>query len=150
MSINELHDEAMKIAQHALLAQMKGQLSEFVNLSKDAFFLERMAAQRIPPSHPEAEPSRTILFKSAAFLAYDAALYWDCNEMITKTLAGRPDAIIKTEMNDLLVLLEQKMPPQAAKPKPETKFAELYKSYPKTRLDAYMYQMQGQRRLLHM
>ncbi|MEN9611785.1 MAG: hypothetical protein RLZZ628_2599 [Bacteroidota bacterium] len=42
------------------------------------------------------------------------------------------------------------MPPQAAKPKPETKFAELYKSYPKLRLDTYMHQVQGQRRLLCM
>jgi hypothetical protein len=150
MSINELHDEAMRIAQHALLAQMQGQLSEFVHLSKEAFFLERIAAQQILLSHPEAEPSRTILFKSAAFLAYDAALYSECNEMITQTLAGRPDAIIKAEMKDLLALLQQKMPPQAAKPKPETKFAELYKNYPKPRLDTYMHQVQGQRRLLCM
>ncbi len=148
MSINELHDEAMRIAQHALVAQMKVQQSQFIALSKEAFVLERMSAQRIPPSHPEAEPSRTILYKSAAFLAYDAGLYSECNEMITQTLAGRPDAIIKTEMKDLLALLQQKMPPQAARAKLETKFTELYKNYPKLRLDTYMSQVQGQRRLL--
>ena len=54
-------------------------------------------------SQPNAEPSRSILFKSAAFLAFDAQEFQECRDMITYTLLGKPDADIKTEMNQLFM-----------------------------------------------
>ncbi len=62
---------------------------------------------------PEIEPSRSILFKSAAFLAYDAQEYQSCRDMITYTLLGKPDAIIKAEMKALFLEVDallQKVP----------------------------------------
>ena len=99
-NINELHDEAMNLAEKAFLAQQKGDNLSFVQLSKEAFLLEKTAALLLQ-NQADVEPSRSILFKSAAFLAFDAQEYQECRDMITYTLFGKPDNIIKAEMNQL-------------------------------------------------
>jgi hypothetical protein len=106
--INELHDEAMKFAQEAYMAQRQNKPIDMMRLSKEAFLLEKKAALAIPKNHPDAEPSRTILFKSAAFLAYDAEMYWECYDMITQAFSGKPDAQIKAELNELAEDIRQK------------------------------------------
>ncbi len=98
--IDVLHTQAMDLAENAFLAQRKGDNTTFVHLSKEAFLLEKAAAMLLQ-SNLDAEPSRSILFKSAAFLAFDAQEYQACRDMITYTLLGKPDDIIKTEMNQL-------------------------------------------------
>lgn len=110
--INQLHDQAMDLAEKAFLAQQKGDKIGFVRLSKEAFLLEKAAAMLLKDK-PEIEPSRSILFKSAAFLAYDAQEYQSCRDMITYTLLGKPDAIIKAEMKALFLEVDallQKVP----------------------------------------
>ena len=111
-SINQLHTEAMNIAENAFLAQQRGDKMTFVQLSKEAFLLEKAAAMLLQ-NQLDAEPSRSILFKSAAFLAFDAQEYQACRDMITYTLLGKPDNIIKAEMNQLfdeVTVLLQKTP----------------------------------------
>ena len=98
--IDQLHNQAMDLAENAFLAQQKGDKIAFVQLSREAFLLEKAAAMLLQNQF-DAEPSRSILFKSAAFLAYDAQEYQECRDMITYTLLGKPDEIIKTEMNQL-------------------------------------------------
>jgi hypothetical protein len=97
---DELHAKAMVIAQYAFLAQRKGDPIEFVKLSKEAFWLERQAALLLQHRY-DKEPTRSIFFKSAAFLAFDAQEYSECLNMILLTLLGAPDALIKKEINDL-------------------------------------------------
>ena len=110
-NINEFHDKAMNLAEKAFLAQQKGDNSTFVQLSKEAFLLEKAAALLLQ-NQVDVEPSRSILFKSAAFLAFDAQEYQECRDMITYTLLGEPDNVIKAEMNQLFdettVLLKKK------------------------------------------
>jgi hypothetical protein len=111
-NINELHEQAMNIAEKAFLAQQSGDKTAFTHLSKEAFLLERKAAMMLKDK-TEAEPSRSILFKSAAFLAFDAQEYQACRDMITYTLLGKPDPIVKSEMKALFLevnVLLQKMP----------------------------------------
>ena len=111
-SINQLHEEAMNMAENAFLAQQKGDKMAFVQLSKKAFLLEKEAALLLQ-NKLDAEPNRSILFKSAAFLAFDAQEYQECRDMITYTLLGKPDNIIKAEMNQLfdeVSVLLKKMP----------------------------------------
>ena len=98
--IDQLHNQAMDLAENAFLAQQKGDKIAFVQLSREAFLLEKAAAILLQNQF-DAEPSRSILFKSAAFLAFDAQEYQECRDMITYTLLGKPDEIIKTEMNQL-------------------------------------------------
>ena len=96
--IDQLHTQAMDLAENAFLAQQKGDKTAFVQLSKEAFLLEKAAAMLLQ-NKLDAEPSRSILFKSAAFLAFDAQEFQECRDMINYTLLGKPDDIIKTEMN---------------------------------------------------
>jgi hypothetical protein len=98
--IEQLHNKAMDLAENAFLAQKKGDTTAFIQLSKDAFLLEKAAAMLLQ-NEQNAEPSRSILFKSAAFLAFDAQEFQECRNMITYTLLGKPDAVIKAEMNQL-------------------------------------------------
>lgn len=98
--IDLLHNQAMDLAENAFLAQQKGDKTAFVQLSREAFLLEKAAAMLLQ-NQLDAEPSRSILFKSAAFLAFDAQEYQECRDMITYTLLGKPDNIIKAEMNQL-------------------------------------------------
>jgi hypothetical protein len=98
--INQLHNQAMDLAENAFLSQQKGDKTAFVQLSKEAFLLEKAAAMLLQ-NQLDAEPNRSILFKSAAFLAFDAQEYQECRDMITYTLLGKPDNIIKAEMNQL-------------------------------------------------
>jgi hypothetical protein len=97
---DELHAKAMVTAQYAFLAQRKGDSTEFVKLSKEAFEFERQAALLLQHRY-DKEPTRSIFFKSAAFLAFDAQEYSECLNMIILTLLGAPDALIKKEINDL-------------------------------------------------
>ena len=99
-SINQLHNRAMDLAENAFLAQQKGDTNAFIQLSKEAFSLEKTAAMSLL-SQADSEPSRSILFKSAAFLAFDAQEYQECRDMITYTLLGKPDVFIKSEMTQL-------------------------------------------------
>jgi hypothetical protein len=99
-NIEDLHTKAMDLAENAFLLQQKGDAIAFVQLSKEAFLLEKAAAMLLQ-NEPHSEPSRSILFKSAAFLAFDAQEYQECRDMITYTLLGKPDNIIKAEMNQL-------------------------------------------------
>jgi hypothetical protein len=50
----------------------------------------------------EAEPTRAILFNSAASLAYEAGRYRDAEKMLCAGLAGDPPADIAEDMRDLL------------------------------------------------
>jgi hypothetical protein len=90
---DELHAKAMVTAQYAFLAQRKGDPIEFVKLSKEAFGLERQAAMLLQHCY-DKEPTRSIFFKSAAFLAFDAQEYSECLNMIILTLLGAPDTLI--------------------------------------------------------
>jgi hypothetical protein len=98
--IEKLHNQAMDLAENAFLAQQKGDTNAFVQLSKEAFLLEKAAAMLLQ-NQLDTEPSRSVLFKSAAFLAFDAQEFQECRNMITYTLLGKPDSIIKAEMNQL-------------------------------------------------
>lgn len=98
--IDQLHNQAMDLAENAFLAQQQGDKTAFVQLSREAFLLERAAAMLLQ-NQLDAEPSRSILFKSAAFLAFDAQEYQECRDMITYTLLGKSDNVIKAEMNQL-------------------------------------------------
>ena len=78
MTLTErLHNQAMDLAENAFLAQQKGDMNAFVQLSKEAFLLEKSAAMLLQNA-PNSEPSRSILFKSAAFLAFDAQEFQEC------------------------------------------------------------------------
>ncbi|MDM8519457.1 hypothetical protein QUF64_05365 [Anaerolineales bacterium HSG6] len=98
--VRQLHDEAMKLAQLALIARQKGQLKEAENIARQAYQYEQQAAQLIPIDE-QSEPTRSILYRSAASLAYQCHEHAQAYKLIKEGLAGYPPPQIKQELQTL-------------------------------------------------
>lgn len=99
--INELHSKAMAIAEAAFVAKRKGSFEEAKRLSEKAFEYEHNAALLLQDEF-KIEPTRSILFRSAACLALDAGKFIEAENMINCGLQGNPPTEIKTELQELL------------------------------------------------
>lgn len=95
-----LHKEAMDLAELAFIERLKGQKSNARELFKKAFELEKQAALFIVNNY-EAEPSRSVLFRSAASLAMNFGEYREAEKMIALGLAGNPPCEIAEELRNL-------------------------------------------------
>lgn len=98
--IQELHAKAMDLAGRASLLQMRGGKSAD-RLFRQAFALERKAAEALAFKF-DAEPSRSVLLRSAASLALDCKKYRDSEQLIALALSGNPPQEICEELRDLL------------------------------------------------
>lgn len=97
----ELHEQAMQLADDAFLAKMRKQDDQAISLLQKAASLEMEAANALP-NVPESEPSRSILYRSAASLAYDAKDYKLADRLIASGLAGFPPPEVERELKNLL------------------------------------------------
>jgi tetratricopeptide (TPR) repeat protein len=95
-----LHNEAMDLAELAFIERVKGQMSNARELFKKAFELEKQAAICILSDYG-AEPSRSVLFRSAASLAMNFGDYREAEKMIASGLAGDPPFEIAEELRNL-------------------------------------------------
>jgi tetratricopeptide (TPR) repeat protein len=100
--VNELHSKAMIIAEAAFVAKRKGSHDEALRLSEEAFSYEHDAALLLLDQF-EIEPTRSVLFRSAACLALDSGNYAEAEKMIAYGLEGNPPAEVKDELQDLLL-----------------------------------------------
>jgi tetratricopeptide (TPR) repeat protein len=80
-TVNRLHNKAMVLAQAALLARVTGNLAKVKQLSQQAFEYERKAAMLLFSDY-DIEPTRSVLFRSAASLALNGENYRAASEMI--------------------------------------------------------------------
>jgi hypothetical protein len=101
--INELHERAMDLADQAFIAQHRGDQALASALSQEAFELESQAADLLKDDL-SAEPTRSVLYRSAASLAIDVGDSLAAEHLIAIALAGNPPRDIADE---LLNLLEQ-------------------------------------------
>jgi len=92
-----LHIEAMQKAADAFAAQRKGNYQEYLQLTKEAFEKEKSAAWLLF-NKPKAEPTRSILFRSAAQLAFNCGKMRDAEQLISAALAGNPPREILKEL----------------------------------------------------
>lgn len=99
--IEKLHNDAMGIADDADLLTHRGQVAEAKELFRKAFALEHEAAMAAISSGVE-ELSTNVLIKSAAFLAYDAGLIRESEQMVGLALSRNLPVEIADEMRDLL------------------------------------------------
>lgn len=67
-SVRELHDKAMELAQLALVAYQNRDFDKAENLAYQAYENEIQAADLVPEGQ-SSEPTRSILYRSAASLA---------------------------------------------------------------------------------
>ena len=100
-AVRELHQSAMEHTDLAIAAQRRGNEEEALNLYSAAFNFERQAAQALS-SKFDAEPTRSILHRSAATLALDCGQYRDAEILICEALRGMPPEGIAEELRDLL------------------------------------------------
>ncbi len=99
-SIRELHKEAMDLAEMAFVAKLRGNLEKSDQLSRQAFEYEAQAA-RLVPDEPSSEPTRSVLYRSAASLALDCKEFREAERLIAAGLAGHPPEEIAGELREL-------------------------------------------------
>lgn len=99
-TVNEFHQEAMDLAEEAFRLLRSGEDDESQRLFRDALSSETQAASLLPRSQ-ESEPSRSILYRSAASLAFNAGDYENAERLVAEGLSGFPPLEIREELNNL-------------------------------------------------
>ncbi|MEH2059217.1 MAG: hypothetical protein V7K97_24300 [Nostoc sp.] len=100
--IQELHQEAMDLAEIAQVAKLRGDFNSALQLSRQAFEKERLAAELIA-GNLEAEPTRSVLHRSAATLGVECGEIHTAERLIAIALSGNPPTEIAEELKDLFV-----------------------------------------------
>jgi len=95
------HNKAMEWASRAHIAKTKGNEEEALKHTKKALGLEVKAAELLEHEY-EVEPTRSILFRSAATLAKNAGDYQVAFDLIRRALQGKPDDNTYAELISLL------------------------------------------------
>jgi len=90
----------MKFADEADLAKLFGERAKFLQLTKQAFEKEKAAADLMKDI--DVEPSRGVLHRSAATLAWRCGLFDQSEKLIYRALAGNPRSDIEWQLKDLL------------------------------------------------
>mgnify|MGYP006267765967 CR=1 FL=1 len=111
MTVHSLHTRAMDVAESAFLHRVRGHEAQAHELFVEAYQLEKEAALQLTQHH-QSEPTRSVLFRSAASLALNAGDFQEAERMIFLGLLGEPPAEIAEELRDLLIDLYLKQRPK--------------------------------------
>ena len=95
------HRQAMERAAEADAARRAGDEETVRRLLRAAFELERSAAEQVV-AQVDAEPTRSVLLRSAASLAVECREYREAERLIATALSGEPPEEICDELRDLL------------------------------------------------
>lgn len=110
----QTHQEAMRFAQQAGLAKDKGKLIEANALYQQAFDLEKTVVAAYL-DRKDAEPTRSVLLRSAAVLASELKLYREAEKFIAHALAGNPPENIANELRKLYEDIQDQWHPKVKK-----------------------------------
>lgn len=97
----DLHEKAMEFYDEAFFAKRKGDASSANKFSRKALELEIQAAE-ILKDDLDKEPSRSVLYRSAALIAIDCKEYSQAEELIETALAGNISNTTAEELRELL------------------------------------------------
>jgi tetratricopeptide (TPR) repeat protein len=100
--MKDLHHEAMELVDEADDLRRKGDAEASVDRLRRAFDRERQAAEMSAPDLA-LEPTRSVLHRSAATLAWRCGEYREAERLITTALSGNPPPDIAEELRDLLM-----------------------------------------------
>ena len=92
--------KAMLLAQDAFVLAVRGKEAEAIPMYEQAFELEREAALSLL-HREDVEPTRSVLFRSAAALAKNCHKYRDSEKMIGHGLAGNPPDYVAEQMREI-------------------------------------------------
>ncbi len=96
------HTAAMDLAEAAFVAKLRGDLEQASKLTRQAFENERAAAELIA-NQLDAEPTRSVLHRSAATLAVNCGELQAAERLIATALSGNPPTEIAEELKDLFI-----------------------------------------------
>lgn len=96
----DLHAEAMDIADRADFKKRKGEIALSLKLFKEAFEKEKEAAMELE-ENVNCEPTRSVLFRSAGWLAYNAEMFKEALDMAIRGKRFCIHSDIKSELEDL-------------------------------------------------
>jgi hypothetical protein len=99
--VTELHREAMNLAEEAAIAERRGEIDNAKRLLFMAFQKEKEGAELLK-TNVTLEPTRSILFRSAASLAMECENVREAERLIGFALSGDPPEEIAEELRDLL------------------------------------------------
>ena len=100
MDIQELHKSAMELADKADYLKVQGNADEANTLFRQSLDAEREAALTARQQHV-GEPTESVLFRSAATLAYTIGDYREAERLVCHGLSGNPPAEIADELRSL-------------------------------------------------
>jgi cobalamin biosynthesis Mg chelatase CobN len=100
-TVRDIHRDAMEVADEAEAAKKAKDYENARKFFRQALALERQAANSLL-NDLEAEPTRSVLFRSAASLAMDCGEYREAERLASTALAGNPPDDIADELRDLL------------------------------------------------
>jgi tetratricopeptide (TPR) repeat protein len=100
-NIKLIHRQAMEQSDLALLEKRKGSVEAAARHLQSAFELESQAANALL-NELDAEPTRSVLYRSAATLAKDCGRYLEAEKLINRAMGGNPPGEIADELRDLL------------------------------------------------
>jgi hypothetical protein len=100
--IQTLHQRAMDSAEASAVARLKGAIEQAAQLTRQAFEQETQAANLIA-SDLDAEPTRSVLHRSAASLAIECGELRAAERLIAMALSGNPPPEIAEELKDLFI-----------------------------------------------
>jgi tetratricopeptide (TPR) repeat protein len=103
--IRSIHGRAMELMRIASQNLEERDKESYLTNTKAALELEREAAFELLTNF-DSEPTRSVLFRSAANLAYNLGQYEQAEKLIYQALAGSPHVEIKTELLNLKELID--------------------------------------------
>lgn len=98
--IEQIHNEAINLAEEAFRAKRKGDVETATDLFVQALDLEKKAFSSFPASE-DSEPTRSILIRSAASMAFHAREYDQAEQLVSIGLSGFPPSEIRSELKAL-------------------------------------------------
>ncbi|MFH1112864.1 MAG: hypothetical protein V1792_02995 [Pseudomonadota bacterium] len=98
--VKQTHRKAMAFLDLAEMAGIKGSSSDIPALLLHAYEMERQAAEMVKDDF-ELEPTRSVLFSSAASLAKKCDLLREAEQLVCMGLVGNPPHEVAEELRDL-------------------------------------------------
>lgn len=100
-----LHRKAMNYSDKGFMARKKGDTASANIFLEHALSFEADAASILPPQDTY-EPSRSILYRSAASLAYDLKQYGRTQQLVYAGLEGHPTGEMVDDFNELSRIIQ--------------------------------------------
>lgn len=107
-TVREDHERAMELADAAFEARRRQNGTEATRLFRESLQLERSAAEQVMPDIG-AEPTRSVLLRSAASLALQCEEFRTAEKLIAIALSGNPPDEIVEELRTILAVVYEKM-----------------------------------------